>query len=107
MNRENTHLLGGGFEPTRDAIMPLYDAYDPGTVPDRADVEDGRVLDTAVAGRADALVTYNIPDFISPGDRTLVAGDAYARRTAAREIIIVRPRYMADWLLTGQRPKKR
>ena len=60
-------ILGGGTSPSAESRMPVYDAYDPGIVPPRADDEDGRVLDTAVAGRAHILATYNCADFQTPG----------------------------------------
>jgi hypothetical protein len=55
--------------------MPVYDAYDPAVVPARADDGDGRVLDTAVAGRAHVLATYNFADFQTPNTEVLEPGD--------------------------------
>src|ERR1700759_1542464 len=42
-------VLGGGFIPTRDVKMPVYDPYDHTTTPPPYDPEDGRVIDTAIA----------------------------------------------------------
>jgi len=65
-------VLGGGFIPTRDAKMSVYDPYDHAGTPPPYDPEDGRVIDTAIAGRADALVSvvaihpasYNFPGVV-------------------------------------------
>ena len=56
-------VLGGGVIPTRDARAPIHDPYDPAALPPAYDPEDGRVIDAAIAGRADALVTANFRDF--------------------------------------------
>lgn len=55
-------VLGGGVQPVRDS-------------------EDGGVLDTAIAGNSDLLVTNNIKDFL-PGGRTDI--DAEMVRVDAR-----------------------
>lgn len=68
-------VLGGGTSPSADSRMPVYDAYDPAVVPARADDGDGRVLDTAVAGRAHVLATYNFADFQTPNTEVLEPGD--------------------------------
>ncbi len=75
-------VLGGGVEPTRDARPALHDPYDPGFLPKRTDTEDGRVLDTALAGRADALVTANFRDFTHHADAVILRGRIHVRRTA-------------------------
>ncbi|GAB6845362.1 putative nucleic acid-binding protein [Methylorubrum rhodinum] len=97
-------VLGGGVEPTRDARPPLHDPYDPAFLPKPTDTEDGRVIDTALAGRADALVTANFRDFAHHGDTVILRGRLHIRRTAEHDLVIVRPQEMAEWLRSGRRP---
>lgn len=105
-SREAPHLvLGGGVAPTRDAIGRRYDPYDHALVPVAADREDGRVLDTAIAGRADALVTSNLADFRDHHDEVLAEGRVYIRRTADHRLTIIRTQEMAAWLRTGVAPE--
>jgi predicted nucleic acid-binding protein len=102
---EYPHLVfGGGVEPTRDARMPIYDPYDPGFAPAREDREDGRVLDTAIAGRADALVTENFRDFVHHADRVLLRNRVHVREMAVHSLTIVRTREAREWLRTGSLP---
>jgi predicted nucleic acid-binding protein len=100
-------VLGGGVEPTRDARPALHDPYDPGFLPKRTDTEDGRVLDTAIAGRADALVTANFRDFTHHADAVILRGRIHVRRTAHHELVIVQPQEMAEWLRSGRLPTSR
>lgn len=99
-----TLVLGGGVQPTRDAIAAPYDPYDPGFEPEPYDPEDGRVLDTALAGRAHALVTADFRDFVQDDDRVVLPGRLHGRRTAAGDLWIVRPPEMLRWLGTGEMP---
>lgn len=98
-------VLGGGVAPTRDAIPLRYDPYDVAVVPTPVDREDGRVLDTALAGCADALVTSNIRDFRDHHDEIVAEGRIHIRRTADHRLIIIRTREMAAWLRTGIAPE--
>jgi hypothetical protein len=102
---EHAHVvLGGGVLPTADARMPHYDPYDPATAPAPPDREDGRVLDAATAGRADALVTANFRDFAHPSDEIVVAGRVAVKKLAQGPLIVLRPQEMATWLRTGASP---
>ena len=98
-------VLGGGVIPTRDAKARVYDPYGSSAAAPPYDPEDGRVIDTAIAGRADALVTANFSDFIEPHDTIIVRGRVHIRHTAGHELYIVQPKEMATWLRSGQRPK--
>lgn len=98
-------VLGGGVQPTREAIAPGCDPYDPAFHHKPYDPEDGRVLDTALAGRANALVTENFKDFAHYSDAVVRRGRVHVRKTAGQDLWIVQPEEMADWLRTGARPK--
>ena len=102
---EFPHLvLGGGVQPTREAIRQICDPYDPSFVHEPYDPEDGRVLDTALAGRADALVTGNFRDFAHYADDVVARGRVHIRTTAGASLWIVHHEDMARWLQTGLRP---
>lgn len=102
---EFPHLvLGGGAQPTREAIRQICDPYDPSFVHEPYDPEDGRVLDTALAGRADALVTGNFRDFAHYADDVVARGRVHIRTTAGASLWIVHHEDMARWLQTGLRP---
>ncbi|WP_207546446.1 hypothetical protein [Methylobacterium indicum] len=73
----------------------MHEPYDP---------EDGRVLDTALAGRADALVTGNFRDFTHYTDDVIARGRVHIRTTAGASLWIVHHEDMARWLQTGLRP---
>jgi len=91
-------VLGGGVIPTRDARMPIYDPYDLAALPPRSDLEDGRVIDTPIAGRANALVTANSRDFVDRHDTVISPDRVHMRHTAGHDVFIVRPGEMAAWL---------
>jgi hypothetical protein len=97
-------VLGGGFEPTREAISQSYDPYDPNHMPSRIDNEDGRVLDTAIGGHAHALVTNNFKDFRYHQDSIIESGSVRIRRTAGGFLYVLKPAPMLDWLRTGMAP---
>ncbi|WP_372422012.1 PIN domain-containing protein [Salinarimonas chemoclinalis] len=97
-------VVGGGVYPTLDARMRERDPYDPQAVSASIDPEDGRVLDAAVAGRADVLVTWNFRDFASGADDVLVPGRVHLKRTAAHAFVLARPPETARWLRTGEPP---
>ncbi|WP_349368968.1 PIN domain-containing protein [Salinarimonas sp.] len=103
---EPPHLvLGGGVLPTRDARMRERDPYDATAASAPLDIEDGRVVDVAVAGRADALVTWNFADFTHGSDTVVIAGRVHVRETAAHRLTIIRTPEMAAWLRSGERPR--
>jgi hypothetical protein len=97
-------VLGGGFISTRDAKMSVYDPYDHTATPPPYDPEDGRVIDTAIAGRADALVTADFRDFVDQHDTIIARGCVHIRHTAVGDLYIVQPKEMVAWLRSGQRP---
>jgi hypothetical protein len=97
-------VLGGGTSPTAESRMPVYNPYDPSIVPPRADDEDGRVLDTAIAGRADILATYNVRDFQAPGSIILEPGRVLVYQAAHHRVIIMHPQLVARYLRTGELP---
>ena len=70
--------------------MPIYDPYDLAALPPRFDLEDGRVIDTAIAGRANALVTANIRDFVERHDTVISPNRVHIRHTAGHDLFIVR-----------------
>ena len=84
--------------------MQQYDPYDSGMVSERQDAEDGRVLDAALAGHADALVTNNFRDFAHHQDIIVVRDRVHIRQTAKKNLVILRPAEAALWLQTGQKP---
>lgn len=97
-------VLGGGFIPTQDARIPVYNPYDPAANPKPYDPEDGRVIDVAIAGRADALVTANFRDFTERHDTVISRGRVHIRHTANHDLYVVQPKEMSTWLRTGNRP---
>lgn len=97
-------VLGGGTSPTAESLMPVYNPYDPSIVPPRGDDEDGRVLDTAVAGRAHILATYNVADFESPNTAVLEPGRVQVFQAAHHSVLIMHAGRVADYLRTGRRP---
>jgi hypothetical protein len=91
-------VLGGGTSSTAESLMPVYNPYDPSIVPPRSDDEDGRVLDTAVAGRAHILATYNFADFESPNTVVLDPGRVQVFQAAHYSVLIMHADRAADYL---------
>jgi predicted nucleic acid-binding protein len=101
--------LPPGLAATRREIIAGFARHGPtltlggtGLVPLR-DVEDAHVLETALSGAADWLVTANLRDYASPArartslrplDEGLVVVDAPDRR----RLFVVEPRIAAGWL---------
>lgn len=100
-------VLGGGTSPSAESRMPIYDPYDPSAVPPRSDDEDGRILDTAVAGRANILATYNFADFRTPNTDVLEPDQLQIYRAAHHSVMIAHARRVAEFLVTGQYPLPR
>jgi predicted nucleic acid-binding protein len=69
------------------------------------DTEDAHVLETAIAGRANVLITANFKDFISK-DVQVVIPDRHAvyRGPDDHAFQIVHPYLMMDWIRSGQIP---
>ena len=65
-------------------------------------IEDGRVLDTAIAGHAHILATYNFADFQSPNAMLLEAGRAQRYRAAHHSVLIIHAPVVAEYLRTGR-----
>lgn len=68
------------------------------------DVEDAHVLETAIAGRADILVTANFKDFIANDSRIIVPERHLFYFSPAHQVQIVHPYLMMDWLNDGNVP---
>jgi hypothetical protein len=100
-------VLGGGAAPTAESLMPVYNPYDPADVPPRADDEDGRVLDTAIASRAHILATFNFDAFKTPGTDVLEAGELQIYSAAHHTVLIAHGNRVAEFLRTGQFPTPR
>jgi hypothetical protein len=82
-------VLGGGVEPTADSKSRQYNPYDPTALPERMDDEDGRVLDTALAGRAHVLATLNFDDFRNHHDEIIEDGFIHVRNVASHRLQIM------------------
>ncbi|MGL5805891.1 MAG: PIN domain-containing protein [Xenococcaceae cyanobacterium] len=69
------------------------------------DIEDAHVLETAIAGRANVLVTANFKDFISNTDTQLQIENRHAiYRSPVHQFHIVHPYLMAEWLKLDRLP---
>ncbi|HHP7232405.1 MAG TPA: PIN domain-containing protein [Xenococcaceae cyanobacterium] len=68
------------------------------------DVEDAHVLETAIAGRADILVTANFKDFIANDSRIIVPERHLFYFSPAHQVQIVHPYLIMDWLNTATIP---
>lgn len=98
-------VLGGGVEPTQESRSRGYNPYAAEAVAPPYDPEDGRVLDTALSGTADALVTSNFRDFKHHNDDAVVRDRVHVRKSAHGDLWIVQPEEMMDWLATGRKPR--
>jgi hypothetical protein len=95
-------VLGGGTSPSAESRMASYDPYDVAAVPARSDDEDGRVLDTAVAGRANILATYNFDDFRTPNTDVLERDRLQIYHAAHHDVMIAHAGRVAEFLSTGR-----
>lgn len=63
------------------------------------DEEDAAVLETAVAGRADALITRNFKDFVISQDvRILRDGEVAKYEHPTHSLLIIQPFIAKDWI---------
>jgi predicted nucleic acid-binding protein len=70
------------------------------------DIEDAHVLETAIAGRADFLVTANFKDFIVDQDTKIEIPDRHAvYYSSAHSLQIVHPYLILEWIKRGDLPK--
>jgi predicted nucleic acid-binding protein len=70
------------------------------------DIEDAHVLETAIAGKADFLVTANFKDFIVDRDTKIKIPDRHAiYYSSAHNVQIVHPYLMLEWIRRGDLPK--
>jgi len=68
------------------------------------DTEDAHVLETALAGQADVLVTANFSDFIANDTQIILPNRHAFYTTPAHQVQIVHPYLMMNWLRKGQIP---
>ncbi len=93
-------VLGGGVFPSSETFRDLQNDRSPKGL-QWPDPEDGRVIDTAVAARAHAIVTDNFKDFVSYDDTRILQNRLHVRRTAAHDVLIAHFEEMADFLRRG------
>lgn len=65
------------------------------------DIEDAHVLETAVAGRANILVTANFKDFLANDTRIIIPERHYLYVSPVHQVHIVHPYLMMNWLNNG------
>jgi predicted nucleic acid-binding protein len=66
------------------------------------DTEDAHVLETAVAGKADFLITANFRDFLVERDTQIKIPDRHAiYYSSAHSVQIIHPYLMVEWLKDG------
>ncbi|MGH7719806.1 MAG: PIN domain-containing protein [Gemmatimonadaceae bacterium] len=85
--------------PARTA--PLVPLGGTGVMPIR-DPEDAHVLDTAIAGSADFLVTANFDDFLTYRSRELSPKRIAVLPHPAGQLVVAHPFQMAEWVRTGR-----
>lgn len=82
---------------------PLIVLGGTGAMPIR-DAEDAHVVDVAIAGRADLIVTANFVDFLTYRTVVLRPNRLAVLPHAAGQIVVAHPAEVAAWLRTGQTP---
>jgi predicted nucleic acid-binding protein len=65
------------------------------------DVEDRHVLETAIAGKADFLITANFQDFQSKETQIIIPSRHYLYQSPNHKIHIVHPYLMMEWIRKG------
>jgi predicted nucleic acid-binding protein len=74
-----------------------------GVIPIR-DTEDAHVLETAIAGKANIVITANFKDFISKDTQVVIPGKHAVYQSPDHAFQIAHPYLMMDWLRSGQIP---
>ncbi|WP_218080467.1 PIN domain-containing protein [Anthocerotibacter panamensis] len=69
-----------------------------------ADEEDAHVLDTALAGKADYLITANFDDFITSSAQVLEPNRLARYASPKGSVVIVHPYLFIAWVRQGQIP---
>lgn len=77
-----------------------------GIVPLR-DTEDAHVLETAIAGRANFLITANFKDFITNNTAMVSSNRHTIHHSPDCTVHIIHPYLMMEWLRTGKMPDPR
>lgn len=62
------------------------------------DAEDAHVVDVAVAGRADVIVTANFTDFVSSRTEVVRAGQIAVIEHAGGRVVVAHPAEFAGWV---------
>lgn len=65
------------------------------------DEEDRHVLETALAGKADVLITANFKDFLGKETQMLIPEIHYQYTSPDQVVEIVHPYLMMEWIRTG------
>lgn len=108
----------GVSRPTVDAVIEAIAGYarlgPAGTAPHLTlggvglmpirDTEDAHVLDTALAARADLLVTANFDDFITAKSRIIEPGRVGIVESATAKLVVAHPYQAVTWLREGVFP---
>lgn len=70
-----------------------------------ADIEDAHVLETAIAGKAQVLITANFKDFISKDTSVIVQQRHAIHSTPDQSFHIVHPYLFLEWIRNGSIPE--
>ncbi len=108
LNRLQTVLIRLGIEQQKvfnhiDTIR-AYTTLNPsltlggtGVIP-LQDEEDRHVLETAIAGKADFLITANLKDFLDKETRIIIPERHYIHHGNIHKVQIVHPYLMMEWI---------
>ncbi|GJG85712.1 PIN domain-containing protein [Gemmatimonadetes bacterium T265] len=83
---------------------PLVVLGGTGAMPVR-DAEDAHVVDVAIAGRADVIVTGNFADFVSYRTEVVRPDRVAVIAHAAGRLVVAHPAEFAGWVRGGEVPK--
>lgn len=70
------------------------------------DTEDAHVLETAIAGQAQILITANFKDFIAKDTLVLVPQQHAIHTTPGHALHIVHPFRFMEWIKSDSLPEK-